>query len=86
MVSLCRAFQSSGGADGVTLRELQLGLCCLDPATPHGSLCAQYRCQYIFQIYNTSASKTLSCDEFRWVLLHVPGYMYILLGEGGDMF
>ena len=49
---------------GLSLRELQIGLCCMDPTTPHGALSAQFRCQFIFQFYNTSGNGLLSFEEF----------------------
>ena len=44
---------------------VQVGLCALDPTTPHGGLSAQFRCQFIFQYYNTLRTDTLSFTEFR---------------------
>ena len=49
---------------GLSLCELQVGLCCMDPTTPHGALSAQFRCQFIFQFYNTSGNGLLSFEEF----------------------
>ncbi|XP_003384155.1 PREDICTED: uncharacterized protein LOC100639057 isoform X2 [Amphimedon queenslandica] len=50
---------------GLTLEELQVGLCALDPATPHGSVSGQLRCQFIFRFYNVSGKGFMSFQEFR---------------------
>lgn len=42
-----------------------MGLCAMDPTTPHGGLSAQFRCQFIFQFYNVSQTETLSFAEFK---------------------
>ena len=48
-----------------------MGLCALDPTTPHGGLSAQFRCQFIFAFYNTSRTGTLSFSEFRYTIGNV---------------
>lgn len=54
--------------EGLTLRELQIGLCCLDPSTVHGGLSAQFRCQFIFYFYN-SGREYLHFKEFKYVCI-----------------
>lgn len=63
---LNRALKTDPGTDGLSLREVQIGLCCLDPSTVHGGLSAQFRCQFIFYFYN-SGKEYLNYDEFKYV-------------------
>lgn len=51
---------------GITLEELQIGLCAMDPATPHGAVPGQLRCQFIFKYYNTSGTGQLTHNEFKY--------------------
>ena len=66
-ISSFRALLKNSAAEGLTLKELQVGLCAMDPVTPHGGLSAQFRCEFIFHYYNTSGSGTLSFQEFQSV-------------------
>ena len=43
----------------------------MDPLTPHGDICAQFRCQYIFEFYNVSGTGRLSYPELRYVCVVV---------------
>lgn len=58
-----RALSTSGV--GLTLQELQLGLCALDPTTPHGAIPGQLRCQFIYRFYNTSGKGLLTFSDFK---------------------
>eukprot|EP00731_Ephydatia_muelleri_P022738 Em0015g321a len=61
-----RAFVNvSKSSPNLSLWGLQLGLCTMDPLTPHGDICAQFRCQYIFEFYNVSGTGRLSYPELR---------------------
>lgn len=60
------ALKTEPEISGLTLRELQIGLCCLDPSTVHGGLSAQFRCQFIFYFYS-SGREHLYFKEFRCV-------------------
>ena len=55
---------SKSDADGLTLLELQVGLCCLDPLTPHGGVCGQLRCQMIYNFY-TLGNTSLTFENFK---------------------
>ena len=61
----CRTLSSDGVS--LSLPELQVGLCALDPATPHGATPGQVRCQLIFKYYNTSSSGVITYPEFRYM-------------------
>ena len=63
--SALRSSNSKADADGLTLLELQVGLCCLDPLTPHGGVCGQLRCQMIYNFYNTLGKNGLAFDDFK---------------------
>ena len=60
------ALKTDPEVDGLTLREVQIGLCCLDPSTVHGGLSAQFRCQFIFYFYN-SGKEHLHFKEFKYI-------------------
>ena len=62
---LLRALHTSILCSGLTLDELQIGLCALDPATPHGAIPGQIRCQFIFRFYNTTGNGSLLYTEFE---------------------
>ena len=63
MDCIYRALSTSGV--GLTLQELQLGLCALDPTTPHGAIPGQLRCQFIYRFYNTSGKGLLTFSDFK---------------------
>ena len=52
---------------GLTLQQIQLALVAIDPTTCHGGLCAQYRCQLIFNYYTDMASK-MTWTQFKYIL------------------
>ena len=62
----------SSNEGGLTLEELQVGMCALDPATPHGSVSGQLRCQFIFRYYNISGKGFMSFQEFRYLYMYPP--------------
>ena len=64
--NMCRSLRTSSvDGEGLTLEELQVGLCAMDPATPHGSVSGQLRCQFIFRYYNSSGKGFMSFQEFK---------------------
>ncbi|XP_065196335.1 uncharacterized protein LOC135827834 [Sycon ciliatum] len=52
------------GRATLTVLDLCLGLAALDPATPHGGVCAEVRCRMIFRYYDISHDGRLSFSEF----------------------
>ena len=62
--SAFRGGSSKPDSDGLTLLELQVGLCSLDPLTPHGGVCGQLRCQMIYNFY-TFGNTNLTFENFK---------------------
>jgi diadenosine tetraphosphatase ApaH/serine/threonine PP2A family protein phosphatase len=60
-----KAMKSDSSASCLTLEEVMLGICALDPATPHGSTPGQIRCQFIFRYYTSSGQSYMTFNEFR---------------------
>jgi len=50
---------------GLTLQQFQLAMAALDPTSSHAGLCAQYRCQLIFNYY-TDMTDMMTYTQFRY--------------------
>ena len=63
---LFQAFKSKSSAirDFMSYPEFISGLAACEPATPHGDLCGEARCKYIFRFYDKNHDGNLVFDEF----------------------
>ena len=80
---LFRAFQlkSTNHIGYISYPEFVSGLAACEPTTPHGDICGEVRCRYIFRYYDKNRDNKLHFEEFMPMVKDIRAFRGASLDE-----